>query len=329
MRAALERAALAAIDTPLAGGVLTALERRRAGRPDELRVLTYHRVDRPEAHPELYPPLRSATPEEFERQIAFVAAHYRVLRMEDLVAAARTGGRLPPKSLVVTFDDAYCDFAEHAWPVLQRYGVPATLFVPTAFPDVPDRAFWWDALYHAVSSAPAKGIEGPEGWLSLETPELRRAAAVRLNARVKLLPHREALAWVDGICRQLGAPRLGSPVLGWEELRELSRQGVTLAAHTRTHPLLERVSLEEAVAEAVGSREDLEREIGPALPVFCYPVGSFGEPLARALEAAGFVLAFTTVPGKNDWPRADRMTLKRFAVNPRVNLGVLRARLLR
>ena len=53
----------------------------------------------------------------------------------------------------MTFDDAYCDFADHAWPVFRRLGVPVTLFVATEYPDHPDRAYWWDRLHAGLSVA--------------------------------------------------------------------------------------------------------------------------------------------------------------------------------
>jgi hypothetical protein len=111
------------------------LERVDGRRPDLFRVLMYHRVDEPDAHPALYPGLISATPAAFDQQMRYLAGNYRVLSMPEVLDACRTRTALPPRAVVITFDDAYCDFAEHAWPTLQRYSLPATLLVPTAFPD--------------------------------------------------------------------------------------------------------------------------------------------------------------------------------------------------
>ena len=55
--------------------------------------------------------------------------------------------------VVAFFDDGYLDFAEHAWPTLQSLGIPAVLFVPTAFPDHPGPGFWWDRLYAGPAGA--------------------------------------------------------------------------------------------------------------------------------------------------------------------------------
>ena len=55
------------------------------------------------------------------------------------------GRRAPPNAVLVTFDDGYAD-VEAAVPLLRRSGVPATFFVPTAYPDA-GRLFWWDRVW--------------------------------------------------------------------------------------------------------------------------------------------------------------------------------------
>ncbi len=164
---------------------------------------------------------------------------------------------------MVTFDDACCDFAEHAWPTLKRYRLPATLFVPTAFPDQPERRFWWDELYQAACDrAPRRPYHAAWAHAAAQPATQRARTFDQLKNYVKTLPHQQAMAWVERTCAELGAPRAAHNVLGWDALRRLAHEGVTLGAHTQTHPLMNRVSAEQACAEAVGSLRDIEREIG-------------------------------------------------------------------
>jgi peptidoglycan/xylan/chitin deacetylase (PgdA/CDA1 family) len=229
---------------------------------------------------------------------------------------------------MVTFDDACLDFAEHAWPVLKCHRIPVTLFVPTAFPDHPECAFWWDRLYHALTSTPCDHLATPAGRFPLASPAQRVEVYKQLRAYVKARPHAEAMAWVEQICGELGAPPSEHNVLSWEALRRLAREGVTLGAHTQTHPLMNRVSLDEMRAEAVGSLRDIEREIGSVLPIFAYPSGGFNDEVVRLLAREGFALAFTTALGINDLRQAHPLRLRRINVGQRTNLTVLRARLL-
>lgn len=322
------RATSFALQSAAFSSFLALLERAGDARPNLLRVLTYHRVDDPDARPQLNPGLISATPEVFDQQMSYLAAHYRVLSMPELLHAYRTGAPLPPRAAMVTFDDGYRDFAEHAWPILKRYRLPVTLFVPTAYPDQPARAFWWDRLHQALRAMRGSEIDTPLGRLPLATPAQQSDTFSRLRDHIKRQPHGEAMAIVDQVCAQAGAPAPAPSVLGWDDLRRIAQEGVTLGAHTRTHPLMNRISSDEAHAELTGSLQDLERQIGAALPIFAYPSGAFNEAAVRVAERAGIVLAFTTARGVNDLRRADRLRLRRINVGRRASIALLRTQML-
>src|SRR5581483_11142408 len=181
-------------------------------------VLAYHRIG---GHGP--PGMVSATPRAFARQMRWLAGTGRAASLDD-VLSART---LPPSPVLVTFDDAYADFAERAWPVLRRHGIPVTLFVPTAFPGDPERAFWWDRLHLAIAAGGAPLVT-PIGRLRLDSALARRRAYRALREEVKARPHDEAMALVDELVARLGARPPAARVLSWDELRALAAEGVTL-----------------------------------------------------------------------------------------------------
>ena len=291
-----------------------------------LRVLTYHRVDDPEARPDLAPQL-AVRPAAFEAQMRLVAERYNPVSLDDVLAAVREGRPLPPRAVLVTFDDAYIDFAQHAWPVLQRHGIPVVLFVPTAYPADPSRAFWWDRLYYALQTTRASAVETPVGCFPLHTPRDRWSAYRRLRAYVKTLPHSEAEALLERLYADLGAPPVRASVLDWDALRRLAAEGVRLAPHSRTHPLFNRISPEEARLEALGSWADLAREVGPTPRVFAYPSGGVSEAVVQQLGQAKFRLAFTTERGINDLRAVHPLRLRRLNVGPGTALPLFRAQL--
>jgi peptidoglycan/xylan/chitin deacetylase (PgdA/CDA1 family) len=230
---------------------------------------------------------------------------------------------------MITFDDAYANFAECAWPIMKRYGLPATLFVATAFPDNPRRIFWWDRLEHALTHTSRRGsLDSPVGRISLETAAQRMKAYRRLRDYVKTLPYSETLAWTHKICSELDAPEPEPGVLGWQTLRHLADEGVTIGAHTRSHRWLTQLSPEEVEAEVKGSLADVEKEIGAAPPIFAYPDGRFNEEVVEILKQAGIVLAFTTIRGVNDIRHIDGLRLRRINIGPRATPLTLRAWLL-
>ena len=295
-----------------------------------LRVLAYHRISDPTRASMLDPRLISATPEIFERQMAYLARDYRVVSIEDVLNAIECGSRLPDKAVLITFDDAYVDFASNAWPILKTYRLPVTVFVPTAYPDQPERAFWWDRLYWAFfHTSKTELAASPIGPLPLETNEARRNGLRKLQIYMKSLAHQQAMALTDEVCSELGIEKTSyKSALSWEELRQLAREGVTLGAHTQTHPILTQLEPGQIRAEVAGSQQDLKREIGKVLPVFCYPNGNCNEVVTNILGEAGFVAAFTMRSGQNDLGSADHLRLCRTSINKRTSPLIFRLRLL-
>jgi glycosyltransferase involved in cell wall biosynthesis/peptidoglycan/xylan/chitin deacetylase (PgdA/CDA1 family) len=270
-------------------------------------VLTYHRICEPRHAP---PGLVSATPAAFERQMRWLARTGRAVGLDDVLDGR--GGR----GVLVTFDDAYGDFAEHAWPVLRALGIPVVLFVPTAFPGS-GRAFWWERLFAAIDGARGEA-DTPLGPLSLRTRRQRRDAYRALRDHVKTLPHDRAMALVDEVEAALGAATPRCRTLSWPELRRLAAEGVALGAHSRTHPLLSRVDEDRAAAEIHGSVEDLQRATGVRAAAFAFPGGDAPRDVAPALREAGIRLAFTTAPpaGAPDPLRMGRINVARRTVLP-------------
>ena len=323
-----EQALLSAVNSPASSKIIGVLERVNGRFPNLLRVLTYHRIEETNSDPSAYHRV-TVTPEKFDRQMKFLGAHYGVLSMADLLEANLNGRSLPPRSVIVTFDDAYKDFATHAWPILKKYHIPVTLFVPTAFPDHPERVFWWDRIHYAIfENKNLSELNTDFGCLSLKTDMERKHAFDRIRETVKYLPYKEAMDWVDEICSQLSALPKKNHILGWDDLRRLAKEGVTLGAHTRNHPMMDRISLEVVDEEIEGSLMDLKREIGVALPIFAYPGGHVTDDIEERLRRMDIVVAFSTNRGINDLKRVNWMRLNRINVGPRTTLPVLRTQLL-
>src|SRR5687768_2649211 len=71
----------------------------------------------------------------FERHLQYLRARaYRVMTLRDLCERL-AANEVPPNAVVLTIDDGYEDFRQLAFPLLEKYGFPATLFVTTDFVD--------------------------------------------------------------------------------------------------------------------------------------------------------------------------------------------------
>lgn len=331
MKAQLRRALVAASGSAAARNVVRGVarwERRRADADGRLAVLTYHRISASGQHPELIESLRSTDPAGFEAQIALLAEHHRFLSIDELLELRRTGSPPPARAAVITFDDAYADLAEHGWPILARLGIPAVAFVPTGFVGT-GRAFWWDAVHHALSATTRTELPWGATSLPLGSPDERKQAIGVVRTEVKAMDHHRALDAVDALVEVSGVAIDPAPVLGWDRLRALHAEGLVLAPHTRTHAFLDRVPAHEARAEIEGSMSDLREQIGTCPPVFAYPSGQWNADARQAAIDAGIEIAMTTTRGVNRLPGADWLTLDRVNVGAATTPAVLQAQLLR
>ena len=118
---------------------MATLERVLPARTGEFAVLTYHRVADPALSPLCYPGLFT-NPSEFAAQMTFLASRYRPVSLTELLGARRGEHALPLRSVLITFDDGYRDFSDHAWPILRRQGIPTVLFRSHRLSGEPRRA---------------------------------------------------------------------------------------------------------------------------------------------------------------------------------------------
>ena len=309
-------------------GIAALLERLPTNRPS-LAVLTYHRVDPAGDRPDLHPGL-CVGPATFEAQMRFLTAYAHPVGLGEVLAAATGGADLPRRAVHVTFDDAYRGVEDHAWPVLRALGVPATTFVPTAYPDQ-DRSFWWDRLSNAVRHAPGPTLEvGGAPW-PVSDDRQRAETFSSLRASVAALPHAEAMALIDevvGATGRVGVLDTAPATSTWAGLTAMAAEGLTLAPHSQGHPFLDRITPAELDDEVGGSFAELRRRTdGPVPPAFAYPSGVHDDAIVAAARRAGVRLGFTTERGVIDLRRPDWLRLPRINVGRRASPALVRVQL--
>jgi peptidoglycan/xylan/chitin deacetylase (PgdA/CDA1 family) len=309
----------------------------RLGNGATLRVLLYHRLEAPPApRADLAPDLVSASPARFQQQLRHLARFYHPIGADELLRALAGRHVLPRRAVLVTFDDGYRDFLEVAWPILKRYRIPAVLFVPTAFVDEPGRVFWWDALWQMLARTRRDCVTLPgRPVLPLASRDDRVAASRTVAEWLKTLTPSARAAALEQLAAQLGVrPEPTRAVLSWPELRGLAHDGVTVAAHSRTHELLDQLAGPDLTREVAGCRDDLIRELGSCPPLFAYPNGNCDGRTLDALDAAEFRAGFTVTRGFDRLRGADllllrrneeRVTLLRFALNLLEPVAAVRA----
>ncbi len=254
-------------------------------------ILMYHSVPPAEVAPYVDLAWRMSS-ERFERQVRFLARHRRVIALGELVRRLREGIPLDPGSVVLTFDDGYRDNLAIAAPILRRYGLPATLFLATAYVSRGENQ-WVDRLYRIFCMRRRHQLELPDVLPGATVRhDLRRESEARAahgRAALRLLeslpPEREhILRELETQLDPAGpAPRL---TLDWSEVRELAAKypEFELGVHTAHHVDLSGWAADPIRAELEACIADVEREIGVRPRHFSFPYGR-SSPLASRIVA--------------------------------------------
>ncbi len=319
-------------------GAVRALSAVRPRFSRMVTILAYHRVlDVPDE--DRFPfdlELVSASVAAFERQMAFLKAHYTPITFATLLGHLDRGEAPPRGSAIVTFDDGFVDNYSHAFPVLRRLGIPATIFLATGYLDRGE-TFWYERLSHAVMTTRATSVRVPGAQAHAIGPDARsrRRVIPALLRWLKRAADEERRQVLADLLRQLAPevdcdadPRSGP--MTWDQVREMSRAGIEFGSHSVDHPVLSKVDGTRLAVELEASKARIEAELGKAVQVIAYPVGgeeAFDERVRTAVRAAGYRFGVSYIAGVDSPARWDPLALRRLPVERYVSDSWFRATL--
>ncbi len=270
-------------------------------------ILGYHRIA--EEQTDVYDVC--VTPMHFEEQMYALSQHANVVSLSKLVKHLDNGS-LPTGTVAVTFDDGYADNLYQAKPILEKYQIPATVFMCTGFWG---RQFWWDELDRLVMESDAdpfalrldldKSHFHRDPPPASSEPDPSRDASVRKKLCEALYHHLLPLdvneqnnvmdvirSW-SGLSTDVSSQ---ARAMTQAELLQFAECDLfEVGAHTRNHPMLPYLALERQREEIVSSRQDLEQLLGKPVRSFSYPNGKATEDAKRIVQEAGFAFACTSL----------------------------------
>lgn len=319
-------------------GLLPAVRYLCNGAPQELRILAYHRVTTVIDEPSFPydPELISASPLSFQEQMAYVARYFEPVRCSEVVSALDGGTPLPARAILITFDDGHADNYTNAFPILRRIGIPATIFLSTAYIGTRD-TFWFDRVSYAIFRFPEGRLDLPglSTPLNLSDVPSRRVAADIVREYLKGLPDTNRQELVDWILER--QTRMGlvddahlSGALSWDQVKEMAEAGIEFGSHTVSHPILTRLDDFALEKEVVDSRQIIASMIGRPVEVIAYPEGgreAFDSRVISAVKKSGYKLALTYISGRNFLDRFDRFAAYRLHVERYMSLARFQAML--
>jgi len=268
-------------------------------------IIGYHSVALLDEHiwdPALY--ISSAT---LRRRFEIIRrSNCTVLSLDDAISRLNQGS-LPPRTVVLTFDDGTCDFHSIVWPMLQEFGFPATVYLTTfyvenPYPVVPGIFSYllWKAGNVKFN---ARSILGQDVTFDITDQATRHAAWQQITAFTRahnLDPQQKhvlaaELARLIGVdYQQLCHQRL-LHLMTPDEVRHVARAGASVQMHMHRHitPPQRDVYLENLEA----NRRFITGLTGSSPTHFCYPSGAYTQQSVGWLRELGIASATTCEPG--------------------------------
>lgn len=268
-------------------------------------IFYYHRVCDPEddylASPDLL-----VSKNNFEKQIQFIKEEFNVLPLEVVIGHFKKGKRLSCSDIAITFDDGYIDNYINAYPILKKYGIPATIFITTGYIGS-NNLLWWDRLSLIIKAMRGTEIKWDDVSSDLLTRELKNILSNEKALKRSLTPLTDYLKSVGGDKRETIIQELGKTVLNsesfllreriflsWQEIKEMSGNGITFGSHSHTHAILTEIDDESLNRELSLSKVLIRENMGVEVKGFSYPDGCLDDKVKAAVIKAGYHYAVQT-----------------------------------
>jgi peptidoglycan/xylan/chitin deacetylase (PgdA/CDA1 family) len=268
-----------------------------AGAHARLSVLIFHRV-LTEPDP-LFPDEMHAR--RFDALCGWLASWFNVLALDDAMARL-SADTLPARAACITFDDGYADNHHVALPILQRHGLVATFFIATGFLD--GGRMWNDTIIESIRRAKRPTLDLSSmglGHHAIGSIDEKKAAIAELIAQIKYRPFDERVTVTEQIAQLARVSLPQNLMMTSQEVKALRQSGMQIGAHTISHPILARLTHEQAHLEVQSSKTFLEQLLGERVGLFAYPNGKPGEDYSpqsvEIVRGLGFDAAVSTTWG--------------------------------
>lgn len=239
-------------------------------------IVNYHNIKKPVTPEETSLPAMYVHPDTFEVHVRYLARHYHVVSMRELMTQQARGHRSSKPWCAITFDDGWSDNYYHALPILRKYDLPATVFISTGFIGS-KRTPWFyevlrcvpvlsDRIEEGRLSAQDFAQQGITGvfhrWANLPGPE-RIKTVDRMMEEMKAFPGAALDDLVDRLQQMVvelgGNTEAGDPVmLNWEQVREMNKSKIEIGSHGVKHWILTHLSPDQLQGELEDSKRVIE-----------------------------------------------------------------------
>lgn len=255
---------------------------------------------------------------QFEAHAKCLKKFCRVVSIEQAVDEIKLSGRLRKNAVAITFDDGYASTYKIAFPILQQYGLPATVYLPTDWVNG-KMTPWWVTLaglikrwnprrVSLVDIEKVVGVHISQDVRGISDDSIiRRTVLSEIEVFLRDTEDNLLKTVMDNLKKLLleGAdfPPDEGTGLSWEQIREMSDCGIHFGAHTCSHINLRHADMQTVEKEIADSKKDIETHLSIEVKGFAYPYGidlAAYKKLKPILKKHNFAYACTAHIGNNN-----------------------------
>lgn len=250
--------------------------------------------------------------DQFKEEIEYYSHNANPIPLRDLVKYLSNGKTIPENTVAITFDDSFKNIADCALPILRKYSIPATFFLPTGFIGT-RRLFWVDKIEHAVNLTDEQKLNiklpGFHVDFDLYSGHQRKIAVVDLKRKLKGFPPDRRDYVIERIIESTNVSDDGSTVanyqhLSWNEVPLLEDfPQFEIGGHTVNHEILSYLDDQNLTYEIKKCIDDLELNLNHKIDLFSYPEGQrqhFNDNVILKLKSLGVIICPTAIHGENN-----------------------------
>ncbi|MBN1210978.1 MAG: polysaccharide deacetylase family protein [candidate division Zixibacteria bacterium] len=273
----------------------------------------------------------------FDKQMSYLKKKYKPIALSQLVELLVNNQPIPENSVIITFDDGWRDNFQHAYPILKKYDIPATIFMTTDFIET-GKIFWFlkAAVLHQYGGLTFEQFSGIFGNYKKEIKRASKESSENYprliyndleefmeflkqfkNGQIlKLLDEMAAISHSD--IKEFLNWRL---MLNWTEINEM-KDLVEIGSHGCSHHIMTFLEPEVIKKELTESKKILEEKTGRPITLFAYPNGDYNDDIKEKVRDAGYRAAICTTGTDNTDDQHDLFAIKRLNVHEGISAGI-------
>ena len=286
-----------------------------------------------------YPEIKGMDVALFRKQLEFFSKNFKVVRMEDVIAAISVGKKLPKNALLLTFDDGYIDHYTYAFPLLEEFGFQGSFFIPgKTF--TTHQLLDVNKIHYILASANIYNLvedvlELMNHYRGREFDYASNDELINIYAVANRFDCKETI-FVKRILQTVLPEKLRNKIssdlfkkyvgvseerlayelyMTEEQIRTMKRHGMFIGLHGYDHYWLGNLPEEKMREDIDKAIESLNEFINPNSWVMNYPYGSYNQSVLDYIKSKGAVLGLTTEVGVADLLSDNALKLSRLDCN--------------